>query len=98
MFVPPPMSPAADQFLIDSALALLLVPPRFCRLSDRPTTAITRLSHDSHHVCGHINTTCIQGDHSGCSLGVVDIKTKVAFLYKEHIHPVPGIRAAVLSC
>ena len=27
----------------------------------------------------------IQGDHSGCSLGIVVIKTKVSFWHKEHI-------------
>ena len=27
----------------------------------------------------------LQGDPSGCSLGFVDIKAKVAFLYEEHI-------------
>ena len=31
-----------------------------------------------------IRMLSIQSDHSGCFLGVVDIKTKDAFEYKEH--------------
>ena len=32
-----------------------------------------------------VNVVVTQGDHSGCSLGFVDIKAKVAFQYKEYI-------------
>ena len=34
----------------------------------------------------------LQGDHSGCSLGLVDIETWVAFEYEEHIQGDPGGR------
>ena len=34
---------------------------------------------------GPFGNAYLQGDHSGCTLGVVDLKTKVAFKNKEHI-------------
>ena len=36
-------------------------------------------------------TKLLQGNHSGCFLDVVDIKTKVAFLYNEHTQSNPLI-------
>ena len=32
-----------------------------------------------------VNLLSLQSDHSNCSLGVVDIKTKIEFYYEGHI-------------
>ena len=53
---------------------------------------IKKTAKETHGIRWHVreivltfNDGNVQGDPSGCSLGFVDIKTKVEFSYKDHI-------------